>query len=101
MVNLPVCNVCKPATGWWKRTPSRHRLRPWLRESKKPAMHRASGAVRQRSLRACRTGLSQKYGSELLLTECGYIEAGGSYSAAASIQAEGPITCKISLNGYW
>jgi hypothetical protein len=39
-------------------------------------------------------------GSELLLTECGYIEAGGSYSAAASIQAEGPITCKVSLNGY-
>jgi hypothetical protein len=39
-------------------------------------------------------------GSELLLTECGYIEAGGSYSAAASIQVEGPITCKVSLNGY-
>jgi hypothetical protein len=38
--------------------------------------------------------------SELLVTECGYIESGGSYSAAATIQADGPITCKVSLNGY-
>jgi hypothetical protein len=39
-------------------------------------------------------------GHELLVTECGYIEAGGSYSADASIQAEGPIICKVNLNGY-
>lgn len=39
-------------------------------------------------------------GNELLMTECGYIEAGGSYSAAATVQADGPIRCEVSLDGY-
>ena len=39
-------------------------------------------------------------GSELLVAECGYIESDSSYSAAASIQAEGPIICKVNLRGY-